>query len=109
MVRRISVNVCRIILAMTFIFSGFVKAVDPLGTQYKIQDYLGALSLHNIFPDWLSLCLAVALAALEFSIGIFLLFAIRRRAVSKIVLALMAIMTLIALWLAIWNPVKDCG
>lgn len=108
-VRRIAVNVCRIILAMTFIFSGFVKAVDPLGTQYKIQDYLGALSLHDVLPDWLTLCTSVGLAALEFCLGIFLLFAIHRRVVSKMVLVLMAVMTLISLWLAIWNPVKDCG
>ena len=108
-VRRIAVNVCRIILATTFIFSGFVKAVDPLGTQYKIQDYLGALSLHDILPDWLTLCTSVGLAALEFCLGIFLLFAIHRRVVSKMVLVLMAVMTLISLWLAIWNPVKDCG
>ena len=108
-VRRIAVNVCRIILAMTFIFSGFVKAVDPLGTQYKIQDYLGALSLHDVLPDWLTLCTSVGLAALEFCLGIFLLFAIHRRVVSRMVLVLMAVMTIISLWLAIWNPVKDCG
>ena len=37
---------CRLILAATFIFSGYVKAIDPLGTQYKIQDYLVALGLY---------------------------------------------------------------
>ena len=37
------VNACRFLLAVAFIFSGFVKAVDPLGFQYKIQDYLEEL------------------------------------------------------------------
>ena len=40
----IVVNVCRLLLSLTLIFSGFVKAIDPLGTQYKIHDYLSALS-----------------------------------------------------------------
>ena len=44
-------TVCRFVLAVVFIFSGFVKAIDPLGTQYKIQDYLNALGWAGIFPD----------------------------------------------------------
>ncbi|MBQ4445312.1 MAG: hypothetical protein II910_03560, partial [Prevotella sp.] len=39
---RLIVNLCRFVVALTFIFSGYVKAIDPLGTQYKIQDYLTA-------------------------------------------------------------------
>ena len=46
------VNLCRIIVAVTFIFSGFVKAIDPIGTQYKLQDYLGAIGMAGILPKW---------------------------------------------------------
>lgn len=105
----ILVNVCRFLLGATFVFSGFVKAVDPIGTQYKIQDYLGAISLEGVFPDWVTLTTSVLLSALEFSLGVFILLAMRRRLVSKIIVVFMAVMTLITLWLALFNPVKDCG
>ena len=100
---------CRLILAATFIFSGYVKAIDPLGTQYKIQDYLVALGLQAYAPDWLTLTTSMALSTLEFSIGIFMLFAIRRRLTSRIILIFMSVMTLITVWLVIANPIKDCG
>ena len=108
-IRNTAVNIGRLLMAATFIFSGYVKAIDPLGTQYKLADYLQVMGIGSILPEWTLLVGAVLLAALEFSLGIFLLFAIRRHLVSKIVLALMSIMTLLTLWIVIANPVKDCG
>ena len=96
-------------MAVTFILSGFVKAVDPLGTQYKIHDYLAAMGLARYVPDALTLTSSVVLSATEFILGICLLFAIRRRLVSKITLVLMAGMTLLTLWVAIADPISDCG
>lgn len=107
--KTILVNICRLLVSLTLIFSGFVKAIDPLGTQYKIQDYLTALSLGNVIPDWLTLSTSVLLSALEFSLGLFLLFAIHRRFVSRLTFAFMAMMTLVTLWVWMANPVKDCG
>ncbi|WP_315317488.1 BT_3928 family protein [Segatella oris] len=104
-----TVNLCRIIVALTFIFSGFVKAIDPIGLQYKLQDYLGAIGIPGFLPDWMLLIMAVLLAAVEFCMGIFLLFAIQRRLISKLIVVFMSIMTLITVWLAVANPVKDCG
>ena len=94
---------------MTFILSGFVKAVDPLGTQYKLADYLEALHLGQFVPDIVTLGGAILLSAIEFGLGICLLFAIRRRAVSTLMLMFMLIMTPLTLWLAVANPVSDCG
>lgn len=107
--RKIAVNICRLVLALTFIFSGFVKAVDPLGTQYKIHDYLMAWGIGKMVPDFSTLATSVLLAATEFFLGICLLFAIRRRIVSKLVLLVMLVMTPLTLWLAIADPISDCG
>lgn len=107
--QKVTVNLCRIIVALTFIFSGFVKAIDPIGTLYKLQDYSEAVHLQGIVPDWLLLAIAVLLAAVEFCMGIFLLFAIQRRLCSRLIVAFMAVMTLVSLWLVIADPVKDCG
>ena len=107
--RKTAVNIARLLLALTFILSGFVKAVDPLGTQYKIHDYLAAIGLASIVPDFGTLASSVILSATEFLLGICLLFAIRRRLVSKILVVLMTVMTLLTLWLAIDDPVTDCG
>ncbi|MBF1558321.1 MAG: triose-phosphate isomerase [Prevotella salivae] len=103
------VNLCRIIVAVTFIFSGFVKAIDPIGTQYKLQDYLGSIGMAGILPNWTLLAVAVFLAAIEFCIGIFLLFAIQRRLISKLTVAFMAFMTIVTVWIVVADPVKDCG
>jgi triosephosphate isomerase len=108
-VKKLIVNTCRLVLALVFILSGFVKAVDPLGTQYKLQDYMEAMHLGTILPEWGVLAVAVGQAAVEFSLGVFLLFAIRRRLTSRLVLAIMLVMTPLTLWLALTNPISDCG
>ena len=107
--RKLLVNSCRLVLALTLVFSGFVKAVDPSGTQYKIEDYLGAMHLGDVLPELATLLLSIGLSALEFCLGIFLLFAIRRRLTSRLVLVMIAILTPLTLWLALANPVSDCG
>ena len=103
------VNVCRFVLAATFIFSGYVKAIDPLGTLYKLKDYAAAMSLNGLLPDWALVGVAIALGALEFALGVFMLFAVRRHVVSRITLAFMAAMTVLTLWIFVADPVKDCG
>ena len=102
-------NLCRLALSLTLIFSGYVKAIDPLGTQYKIHDYLEALSVSQYFPDWSTLGASVCLSAMEFCLGIFLLFAIHRRVVSRLTLVLMSVMTIVSLWLWLSDPISDCG
>ena len=92
-----------------FAFSGFVKAVDPWGTLYKIQDYLIALGITDNLPELPIFLASVFLACLEFCLGTYLFFGIRRRITPRLVLLMMSIMTPLTLWLAIANPISDCG
>lgn len=108
-VERVWVNACRFLLGALFIFSGFVKAVDPLGSFYKIQDYLTAFGIISWFPSYLPLFFGIALSAVEFCVGVFLLLGIRRKVASTLALLLMLVMTPLTLYLALANPVSDCG
>ena len=105
----LGINSCRLLLALTFVFSGVVKLIDPRGTQYKIEDYTVAFGLSDYMPHALPLMLAVALALLEFYLGFNLLFGIRRRTTTRMALALLLVMTPITLYLALTNAVSDCG
>jgi uncharacterized membrane protein YphA (DoxX/SURF4 family) len=102
-------TVCRFVLAVVFIFSGFVKAIDPLGTQYKIQDYLEVFGWSAVLPDFVPFLASVLLGMLEFCLGVYLFFGIRRIIAPRVVVALMAVMTPMTFWLALDNPISDCG
>lgn len=105
--RKIWVEISRIIVGATFIFSGFVKAVDPFGFAYKIQDYLISFNLTELFP--LALPAAVLLIVLEFAVGIFVFLGIYKKWASVLALVFMLFFTPLTLWIALNNPVKDCG
>ena len=107
--RKVVVNIARMVLAVVLIFSGFVKAVDPLGTQYKFEDYLSVLHLQTLVPDFATLAASVLLSALEFFLGICLFFGIRKTLSKTLTLLLMLIMTPLTLWVALEDPVSDCG
>ena len=102
-------TVSRFVLAVVFIFSGFVKAIDPLGTQYKIQDYIDAFGWVGVFPDFVPFLASALLGMLEFCLGGYLFFGIRRIIAPRAVVVVMAIMTPLTFWLALDNPVSDCG
>lgn len=103
------VNLCRMFVAVVFIFSAIVKIVDPRGTEYKIQDYGEAFGLSVLLPMYVPLVLAVLLALVEFRIGINTLFGIRRKMTSRLTLAFMCLVTPLTLYIAIQEPVSDCG
>ncbi|MCR4994943.1 MAG: DoxX family membrane protein [Bacteroidales bacterium] len=105
----IVVNICRLVVSATFIFSGVVKLIDPTGTQYKIEDYATALSIGFFLTAPIPLMLAVVMAMLEFCLGIYLFFGIRRHFTTVSILAFMAFYTPLTLWLAITDSVADCG
>lgn len=97
----------RIIVGGVFTFSGFVKAIDPWGTIYKINDYLAVMQ-PDIWPN-LVLVGALALCAIEFLCGVFILLGCFRRSVAYLGVGIMAFMLPLTLWIAMSNPVADCG
>ncbi len=97
----------RLTVGGIFAFSGFAKGIDPWGTYYKVSDYLTAMGLEQ-WADT-ALFIAVALAAIEFMIGIAIIVGAYRRSSPWMALVFMLIMTPITLWIAITGAVADCG
>jgi hypothetical protein len=97
----------RIITGIVFIFSGTVKAIDPMGTVYKFQDYFHAFNLD--FLSGISFISAIILCSAEFTGGFSVLFNIRQKIGIWIVMILMVIFTPLTFILALTNPVTDCG
>lgn len=104
---RLVKNLCRIIVGIVFIYSGFVKGIDPLGSDYKFTDYFNAFGM-----GWMNattLFFSFALSLTEFLIGIALLFNLWVSRMAWGSLLFMAFFTPLTLVLALTNPVSDCG
>lgn len=100
-------SVSRILVGLVFIFSGMVKAIDPLGSAYKFHDYFQAFSIG--FPDTLCLPLAILLCTAEFIAGFSVLTGLKQKTGIIVVMILMVIFTPLTFILALTNPVSDCG
>ena len=100
-------NISRLLIGILFIFSGFVKVIDPLGSTFKFTDYFVAFNM-----DWLSpaaLFFAVLLSVVEFSIGFALVNNVFTRISSVVMFVFMSFFTLLTFYVALSNPVTDCG
>lgn len=100
-------NICRIIVGLVFIFSGFVKGVDPLGTVYRMEDYFYAFGITWAVP--FSLYLTIFLCTLEFTIGVSLLLNLWIRGIVWILLPVLTFFTFLTFFDAVYNLVPDCG
>ena len=98
---------CRITFAITFIVSGFYKAIDPWGTILAMRNYLVAYDVTA--PDWLVTDLSIWLSGAELMMGCMLLFKVRIRMVSIFSVLSMIFFTLLTLLSATIIPVEDCG
>ena len=97
----------RVICGGLFIFSGFVKAIDPWGTLFKIEEYLAAFGLP--LPSALMRLGVFALCAVEFVVGCFLVMGCFRKSCPVFAGLIMIFMLPLTLWIAMENPVADCG
>lgn len=102
-------GIARTLLAVTFLFSGCVKAIDPLGTVYKIEDYLKAFG--GFFTELMPLATVAAfcLIAAEWTLGVCMLCNVRTPLTAWLTFAFYCVMTPLTLYIALNNPVSDCG
>ncbi len=97
----------RIIVGLVFIFSSFVKGIDPMGTVYRMDDYFTAFGMTAFMP--FSLYLTILLCTLEFLLGVSLLFNLWIRKTAWLLLAMMVFFTILTFFDAAFNIVPDCG
>lgn len=104
--------VSRWIVGLVFLFSAFVKGVDPMGTMFKIQDYMSSWSLFGSSFEWaypLAGVLAVTLICAEFLVGVLLIFNSLRILSAWLLALMMAFFTVTTFFDAVTNLVDDCG
>lgn len=105
--RKFLLRICRWLLGGVFIFSGIVKCIDPVGTAIKLSDYFQAFGW-TWLQSWtmpLSVCLCLA----EFLIGIHIFFGRNKRFFVPACALFVLVFTFLTLYIAIENPVSDCG
>lgn len=99
----------RLLIGFVFVFSGFVKAVDPLGTVYKIEDYLTAFGGFFSEITFVAYPAAFLLILVELLIGLNLVFQVRFKLTVWLAFVFMLVVTPLTLYIALYNPVSDCG
>ena len=102
-------NLARIIIAFTFIFSGFVKAVDPMGMFYKLNAYFANWDMMFATDSVLLRTGVVALATVEFILGVYWLLGARLRFTTVVTTFIIVLMTSFTVYIYVANPVSDCG
>ncbi|MBO4978599.1 MAG: DoxX family protein [Muribaculaceae bacterium] len=98
---------CRLVVGAVFMVSGWAKAVDPWGFIFKVEEYIAVWGAH--VPREVVLAGCVALSAIEFSTGLQIATGCFKRAAVWIAAAMMAFMLPLTVYIAIANPVSDCG
>jgi uncharacterized membrane protein YphA (DoxX/SURF4 family) len=100
-------NITRILIGTVFVFSGFVKGVDPQGFGYKLEDYFIAFNWQFLIP--FALFFSIVLCTIEFVTGVMMLLNLHLKITSWLLLAMMVFFTLLTLNDALYTPVPDCG
>ncbi|WP_298368146.1 DoxX family protein [uncultured Lutibacter sp.] len=106
---KILIHISRLIVSLTFIFSGFVKLVDPLGSTYKFQEYFGAdvLNLEFLIPYALPFSIILILA--EIMLGVMLLVGYLPKLTVWSLLGIILVFLFLTWYSAYYNKVTDCG
>jgi uncharacterized membrane protein YphA (DoxX/SURF4 family) len=98
---------CRIAVGLLFIFSGLIKANDPLGFSYKLEEYFDVF--HITFLNSFALSIAILLCALEMILGFALLIGVRAISVAWGLLLLIVFFSFLTFYSAFFKVVQTCG
>ena len=104
-----SVWAARLLTGAVFILSGWAKAVDPRGFVYKIGEYLAVWGIDRLIPYELVILGAVVLSVVELTIGVLLATGCLRRSTPICGLVMMLFMLPLTVYIAVADPVADCG
>ena len=103
------VNLCRVLVGVLFIISGFIKLNDPLGFSYKLQEYFGADVLNLPFSERYALAISVFVVVFEVVVGVFLLIGYKPKFTVWSLLGMIVFFTFLTFYSAYFDKVKDCG
>lgn len=104
---KVAVNVARVIVGILFIFSGLVKANDPVGLSYKMQEFF--LVWGTSFLDGISLALSIVMIAFEIIAGVALLLGWRSKLIGWLLLLLILFFTFLTGYAYLSGKFKNCG
>lgn len=104
---RFILALCRVLFSLTFIVSGALKLLDPVGTGLIVKEYLDFMHLGFLEPY--AMAIGILLSTMEFTLGICMLSGLRFRVMAWVSLILTAFFTLLTLYLMLFNPISDCG
>ncbi len=102
-------NIARVLVAITFIFSGFVKLVDPIGSAIKFKEYFGEDVLNLPFLDPYALPFSIVLILLELLLGVMLLVGFKPKITVWATSLLLLVFLFLTWYSAYFNKVTDCG
>ena len=106
-INKVVVIVLRIVVGAAFIYSGFVKVIDPMGSVYKFQEYISTFDLNLLAGSEVFLAFAIPVA--ELMLGVMMLTGCLRRTTPLLLLLMMAVMLPLTYILATTNAIPDCG
>ncbi len=103
----ITLWIARVFTGVLFIFSGLIKANDPVGFSYKLEEYFQVF--HTSFLNEYSVTIAILLCSIEIILGAFLLLGIWRKKVAWGLLILIIFFTFLTFYSAFFEVVTSCG
>lgn len=109
MILKFITQISRILVGALFIFSGFVKLVDPIGSQYKFQEYFSEPVLDMEFFIPYALLFAIVLIVAEILLGVMILIGYKPKITVWSLLILSLIFLFLTWYSAYYNKVTDCG